>query len=113
MTTTLTIQSVLQGLTAYPVPMATLAGIAAKRGLDLTAEIDAVTFTGRSFRLAAADLYLWLAQAPNVSQGGQSYSFSDEQRDDFRKWARAAYAELAPEETASVGVAYGYKGNKL
>ena len=94
-------------------PTATLAGIAAKRGLDLTAEIDTATFAGRSFRLAAADLYLWLVQAPNVSQGGQSYSFSDEQRADFRKWARAAYAELAPEETTSAGVGYGYKGNKL
>lgn len=109
----MTIASAIESITAYPIPQALLTAIALRRGFDPTAEATAEDFTGRSMRLASADLYVWLAEAPNVSQGGQSYSFSDEQRADLRRRARAIYSELAPEEEAAVGVVYGYKGSRL
>ncbi len=105
--------SAIQSLTAYPVPHALLAAIALKRGFNPTAEASEEDLASRGMRLAAADLYLWLAKAPNVSQGGQSYSFSDEQRADFRRWAQAIYSELAPEEEMAAGIVYGYKGSRL
>lgn len=103
----------LRSLSAYPVPERALVEAATRRGLDLEAEATATILTSASYRLAVADIYLWLSMAPNISQGGQSFSFTEEQRTDFRRRAMSIYGELEPSETASAGVVYGYKGNRL
>lgn len=66
----------------------------------------------REYKLCKADLYLWLSYAPDVSQGGQSYSFTDEQRRDMRRRANEIYSVYEPAETTGM-VAYGYKGDRL
>ncbi len=109
----MTIISAIQSLTAYPVPHELLTAIALRHGFSPTTEASEEDLASSRMRLAAADMYLWLAKAPNVSQGGQSYSFSDEQRADFRRWAQAIYSELAPEEEMTAGIVYGYKGSRL
>jgi len=109
----MTIISAIQSLTAYPVPHELLAAIALRHGFSPTTEASEEDLASSRMRLATADLYLWLAKAPNVSQGGQSYNFSDEQRADFRRWAQAIYSELAPGEVMAAGIVYGYKGSRL
>ncbi len=100
----------MQGLNSYPFPSAELSAIAARRNLNLAAEATGTLLNSREFRLASADLYMWLSIAPNISQGGQSYSFSEEQRSRFRAMALDIYDD---EEEQGSGVKYGYKGSRL
>lgn len=107
-----TILESLKGVNAYPVPLRTLVEIAERRGLSLTSEATQADLRGKDYKLATADLLLWLSLAPNISQGGQSYSFTDEQRQQFRNRANALFGEFG-EETSSVQPTYGYKGSRL
>lgn len=104
-----TIVETLRALTAYPIPMSTLVSIAEGRGLSSYDFVDAAS---SEMRKATADVYMWLANAPDVSQGGQNYSFTDEQRKRFRQQAKAIY-EATGEAAASKTTIYGYKGTRL
>ena len=103
----------LQAATAYPVPLETIEAIAARRSVELDSEATQELLTGSSYRLALADIYMWLFLAPDVTQGGQSYSLTDEQRKNFRRMALAIYGELEEEAEEGAGVTYGYKGDRL
>ena len=107
-----TILESLKSVNAYPVPLRTLVEIAERRGLSLTSEATQADLRGKDYKLATADLLLWLSRAPNISQGGQSYSFTDEERQQFRNRANALFDEFG-EETSSVQPTYGYKGSRL
>ena len=108
----MTILEALQGVSAYPIPTRTIWREAAEFGLDLQAEADADFISSKEFRLTTAGLLLWLSSAPNISQGGQSYSFSEDQRKAFRNQA-AAIKDEYDEDIAGVAVQYGYKGSRL
>jgi hypothetical protein len=108
-----TILDNLKGINAYPIPLRTLCEVADRRNLSLTAEAPQEVLLSKEYRLAKADLLLWLSLAPNVTQGGQSFSFTDEQRKDLRNNAKAIYGELEPAATAANGVKYGYQGDRL
>ena len=55
---------------------------------------------------------MWLSKAPNISQGGQSYSFSEDERKDFRNEAKGLYDECG-EDKADILPKFGYKGTRL
>lgn len=104
-----TIVETFRALNAYPIPMPTLVSIAEARGLS---PYDNADSTSRDFRMAEADVYMWLSNAPDVSQGGQSYSFTDEQRKHFRQQAMVIYDEVGEAKGAKSTI-YGYKGTRL
>lgn len=95
----------------YPLPSATLDGVCIRRGLSRDTEATTDVFQSAAYRLAEADVLTWLAAAPNVSQGGQNYTFSDEQRKAYRARAAAVFEEL--EGDAPKSSMYGYKGDRL
>lgn len=103
---------VLKSVNAYPIPLRTLVETAGRRNLSLTAEASQECLQSKEYRLAKADLLLWLSLAPNISQGGQSYSFSDEQRKRMRNEAQAIFDQLDPVSNAGC-VTFGYKGDRL
>jgi hypothetical protein len=105
-----TILEALRGINSYPIPLRTLQEVAERRGIDLSAAATAEVLRGVAFGLAKADLLLWLSMAPNITQGGQSYSFTDEQRTDMRNLAQQLMDELEEEPPKTV---YGYKGKRL
>lgn len=107
-----TVLEALKAVSAYPVPLRTLVETAEQRGLTLSVEATKEVLSGRDYRLAYADLLLWLSIAPNITQGGQSFSFTDEQRQQLRNQAQALYDEL-DEESAAAKTIYGYKGSRL
>ncbi len=107
-----TVLESLKSVSAYPVPLRTLTETAEARGLTLTDEATQTTLAGKDYNLAVADLLLWLSLAPNITQGGQSFSFTDEQRQQMRNRARGLYAEF-DEDSAAQKPIYGYKGSKL
>ena len=100
----------MKGINSYPIPYRTLDSVAVRRGLSLNASATAEVINSKEYKLACADLLCWLSTAPNITQGGQSYSFTDEQRLQLRNQADELFAEA--EE--SVGkTRYGYKGSRL
>lgn len=107
-----TILEALKSITAFPVPLRTLVEVAERRGLLLSDEATQEVLTSKAFNLAKADTLLWLSIAPNITQGGQSYSFTDEQRTEFKNRAYALFNEYE-EEAAVAKPIYGYKGSRL
>ena len=104
----------LQGLSAYPVPTASIESMAAVRGLDLEANFSPEIAKSKEYRLTMADYYMWLVVAPSISQGGISYSFTAAEKNIFLKKAREIYEELDEDSLAAQGVTtYGYKGSSL
>lgn len=91
--------------------MSTLVSIAEGRGLIAHDEIDADGMSQRAYRLAVADVLMWLSNAPDVSQGGQSYSFTDDQRKHLRNTASSTYREA--NDAQKKNTTYGYKGSLL
>lgn len=109
-----TILESLKGINSYPIPLRTLDEVAERRELDLCSEANEETKAGAGYNLALADLLMWLSFAPNISQGGQSFSFTDEQRMQFRNRARSLYDEFGTEDEAyATKTVYGYKGSRL
>lgn len=107
-----TILSALQGINSYPVPLRTLTEIAQRRGVSLDADADSDALNGAAYNLCRADVLMWLSIAPNVTQGGQSYSFTDEQRTDLRNKAQQLYQDFEVEDNVPKTI-YGYKGSRL
>lgn len=106
-----TVLEALRGINSYPIPLRTIYEVAERRGVDIHSETSVEMLKSREFNLCRADLLLWLSYAPNVTQGGQSYSFSDEQRIRMRNMAQEIYDEL--EEEGLPKTLYGYKGKRL
>ena len=104
-----TIFDSLKSISAYPIPRRTLEDVAEERGLSVADDATAEIRSSREFKLAKADLMHWLSTAPNVSQGGISYAFTDSDRSGFRKWASASYQEYGEKQQTI----YGYKGDRL
>lgn len=107
-----TILEALKGINAYPVPLRAHVEIAEGRGLNVNDEATISVLRSAAYRLATADTLLWLSLAPNISQGGQSYSFSEEQRVQLRKKADTLYGECGEEDSLSKPK-FGYKGTRL
>lgn len=103
----------LKGINAYPIPLRTLVETADKRGLNLDTEATEEVLKGENYNLAKADLLLWLSFAPNISQGGQNYSFTDEQRTQLRNHAKALYKDFDDDSGSANKPIYGYKGSRL
>lgn len=106
----MTLIDYLRGLTNYPVSEEALQSILSARGAT-----DRTQYDGKAQSLLAmADLYRWLSTAPDISQGGQSYSLSDNIREYYRKRARELYRLAGePVEEVKAKVQYGYKGERL
>ncbi len=110
----MTILEALKGVNAYPIPVRAIDEVALNRRLILTDTVTPEVLNWADYNLAIADLLLWLTLAPDISQGGQTYSFTDEQRASLRRRANALYREWGDEGRCdtSKGV-FGYKGSRL
>lgn len=108
----MTVLDGLKGINEYPVKSATFQSVATKRGLTLTSELTTEIIESEAYQLATADIYVVLAYSPNVSQGGVSVSFNDEQREKFLSIANRIYADFGEVDSIQ-GVTYGYKGSDL
>lgn len=84
--------------------------MAAERGLDPTADMNAQSFTAANYKLAEADIILWISSAPSFSEGGVSISYSEKDKAEMRSKAERVYKENG--ETTGA-VQFGYKGSTL
>ncbi len=109
------VREFLQGINAYPIPQETIEGVALRRGLDLSLECTSEVVESKEMNLAKADLLEWLSEAPNISQGGQTYSIPvtvAKQMLERAKVIRAEYGEGRDNKKTNT-VKYGYKGSRL
>lgn len=109
-----TVLECLKGINSYPIPLRILEEIMERRGLSASDTAGKEVLLGAGYNLARADLLTWLSRAPDVSQGGQSFGFTDEQRKHFRNRAIRLYQQygdaLEAEQNKPI---YGYKGRRL
>ena len=93
----------------------TIEVLALKRGLDLGASADAEIVKSREYLLTEADIYRWLYLVANMSQGGQSYNFTAEDKEHFRLEANRIYRLFGEDDKVlkETSVKYGYKGSRL
>lgn len=101
----------LLSLSNYPIPMPMVESVAQAYVLDLDLEATAAVRSQADYKRAQAAIYSFLSTAPNVSQGGISFSLSDADKARFRRKA----LDLL-EETGDIGlggIPYGYKGENL
>lgn len=109
-----TILDSLKAVNAYPIPLRTLTKVSERWGLQISDEATQEVLCGASYNLALADLLLWLSFAPGISQGGQSFQFTDEQRLQLRNRSRQLQNRyMSEQETRQNKTIYGYKGDRL
>lgn len=110
-----TVCELLRSVTNFPVSANTLEALALKRGLDLQASADGEIVKSREYLLTEADIYRWLYLVANMSQGGQSYSFTEEDKEHFRIEANRTYRLFGEDDMVlkESSVKYGYKGSRL
>jgi hypothetical protein len=109
-----TILESLKSISGYPVPERTFTDISVKRGLSPEDEATEDALKSAPYRLAKADVMMWVSFAPNIQQGGETYDLLYSDRQQLRAQANAVYGELGdgayiPESK----VKFGYKGNRL
>lgn len=107
----MTILESLKSLSGYPLSRLSVENIAEELGLSADGEVTAEVRSSAAFKRAKARVYLLLAEAPDVSQGGITYSFSDEDKKLFRQQAQALLEEVG--DDSPVGDDYGWMGEDL
>ena len=108
----MTILESLKSLSGYPLSRLSLTDIAEEQGLGVDAEATNEVRAGKAYKRAKARVYMMLAQAPDVSQGGITYSFSDEDKKLFRTQALALLDEVG-DDSSLLGDNYGWMGEDL
>ena len=107
----MTVRESLLSLSNYPIPDVFLQSIGEEVGVEDMDEELQDTDKVSLYRLKART-YLYLATAPNVSEGGVSISFTAMEKNTFLSLARK-FANLAGETGLLPGPAYGYKGQDI
>lgn len=105
----MTIRQSLKSLSAYPIPPATLQDIVEGCGLSLDTELTQEMRNGKEMKRAKARAYAYLVIAPNISQNGVSFSFTAEERKQFKKLAVDLLKEIG-DDTSGLKTKYGYVG---
>ncbi len=110
-----TILDSLKTLNRYPVPSPFLESTLIRYGVDGGEALTADIINGAAYNLVKADVFVWLSDAPDISQGGQTYGFTDEQRVRLRNEAYAIYREYGKDMDgiSTPTPLYGHKGSRL
>lgn len=98
----------LRGMTIYPIPASVLQECALDAGCTPDAEVTGEVRQSKEFKRAKARVLNFLSTAPNVTQQGVSFTFSQYERANFRKMAATLEAETDGDATGAG--TYGYVG---
>lgn len=109
----MTILQSLQCLSAYPIPVGVIADILLSCGLYSEDNFNTEVIESKSYIMAKSKLYDYLFTAPNVSENGISFSFSESQREYFKSMSLMLKRKAGEEASLANGVVFGYKGEDL
>ncbi|MGL5913351.1 MAG: hypothetical protein ACRCZB_04235 [Bacteroidales bacterium] len=106
------------GVSNYPIPKATLKRVALVREIKLDEEATSELLKSKEYRLADADIKVFVATSSNVSQGGMNFDILYSTRETLLLQANAVYYEYGdiaydPSKPVVSKVKYGYKGSRL
>ena len=104
-----TISKILRSINNYPIPDGVIMESAVRHGLNPDDEATEGTLSGEAYELAKADVYAYLAAAPNVTQNGVSFSFTSDQRSYFLSLSNSLRDKWDYFDPGS-GQGYGYMG---
>lgn len=105
------VNQALRSVTPYPLTADFIKSIAVGVGLSLDDMATEEVMNSRAYKQALGRIYLYLAEAPNVSQGGITFSFTEQDRIRYeRKGNKLLQEATSGAERAS---RYGYKGENL
>lgn len=104
----MTISESLRLINIYPIPEKVVENICDGRFLTPNDETTSGIRVSKEYKLATADIYKWLAFAPNLSENGISFSISDSDKKRYLQEAEKIYDEF--EEGNNL---YGYKGDRF
>lgn len=104
----MTTREAIKAITSYPIPPHTVEGIVIEAGLAADDDVRDVAGSD-GYKKAKALAYAFLAEAPNITQGGISYSFSESERTRFARKSDSLLAEIG-EEDSGTAIACGYIG---
>jgi hypothetical protein len=104
----MTVETALRSISNYPITSSVISNIADEAGIDANGVANQEMRRSSGFLHAKALVYEYLAQAPNISQGGISYSFSQDERKVFSTKSSMLKKQAGIEEAAEIG--YGYVG---
>nr|DAP71727.1 MAG TPA: hypothetical protein [Caudoviricetes sp.] len=96
----------LMSISSYPIPAPVIENIAGSAGLEPDIDVDLEVRQSDPFRRATAGVYQYLSEAPNVSQAGISYTFSEDERTRFAQRASNILASLGDSQEAEIEVGY-------
>lgn len=109
----MTIREALKGLTGYPIPVATLDYILTASDIDGADEFSVAISQSAEYKRAEGYVFRYLSEAPNVSQGGVSYSFTADDRTRFANRAKSLLIAAGVEDESETGVNFGFQGETL
>lgn len=102
----MTILEALQSVTNYPVPVNAVEKACIDRALTSSTTYTLAIGQSQGFKLALADLYMWIVSAWNVSE--QNISLSKNDIDSFFSQANKIYADY--DDPNFSGNVYGFIG---
>lgn len=105
----MTLLESLQSLTNYPVSPEYVEGVLTEEGMSADTQLTPETAHSAGFLRAKRRVCLYIATAPNLSQGGISYSLDANARGQFIEMASDIAEALSEDE----GGRYGYIGDEL
>lgn len=103
------VSELLRSINSYPIPANVIAEAGIKYDVDTEADATPEILQSPGYQLCKADIYEYLASAPNISQNGISFSFSQDQREMFLSISSSIKKEQGVEDPVS-GQGYGYMG---
>lgn len=109
----MTIREALKGLTGYPIPTTTLDYILTASDVDGAGEFSVAISQSAEYKRAEGYVFRYLSEAPNVSQGGVSYSFTADDRTRFANRAKSLLIAAGVEDECEMGVNFGFQGEAL
>lgn len=108
-----TVLSALKSLTNLPIPLRTFEALAVVRGIDLDVAFTTIIATSEAYNLMVADIYMWVSNAANVSEGGVSFNLSQTERISLKKRAISIYTNFGNADATTETQTYGYMGTDL
>jgi hypothetical protein len=108
----LTVLEALKSINGYPIPLSQFTTTAEKVGLNLYDEATLDVLNSDKFKLAEAEILTYLSNAPEISQGGQTYKFSDADKTNFINRA-SALREDVNGDSDTADQSGGYVGDML
>lgn len=96
----------IKAMSSYPIPASTIENIIEEAGLDAEADITKDIRASDEFKKAKALAYAFLAEAPNITQGGISYTFSQDERSRFEKKSNSLLADIGDDGGSDVPCGY-------